>query len=332
MNERTPSNFSEWRLSAALSDGYPPPSPGKARVVAIGNFDGAHLGHRAVAETARALAHELAGAARGTEILALTFEPHPRQFFQPDRPHFRLVPEAQRGAALARIGFDGAVILPFDGVLASLAPETFVEEILVRRLHVDGVVVGADFHFGKGRAGTPALLRAEGERHGFVVRFVPPFRDADGAVVASSLIRAALGGGRIEDANRMLGYAYSVSGPVLHGEKRGRDLGYRTANMKLDPANGLAHGIYAVKVRLDDDRLVPGVASFGRRPHFDNGAPLLETHLFDFDRDLYGREIEVIFFSYLRGEAKFDSLDALIAQMDADSREAKRRLAAFAET
>jgi hypothetical protein len=118
----------------------------------------------------------------------------------------------------------------------------------------------------------------------------------------------------------------------IHGEKRGRDLGYRTANMRLDPATGLAHGIYAVRVRLDDGRLVPGVASFGRRPHFDNGAPLLETHLFDFDGDLYGRNLEVIFVSYLRGEAKFDSLDALIAQMDADSVEAKKRLAALAET
>lgn len=327
MNKQMPALFREWRAPAALSDGYPAAPEGKIRVVAIGNFDGAHLGHRAVATTARALGYELGSERHGTEVLALTFEPHPRQFFQPDRPHFRLVPESRRGQALRRIGFDGVVVLPFDNTLAGLSPEIFIDEILVRRLHAAGVVVGEDFHFGKGRAGTPALLKAEGERRGIAVRFVPPFRAADGTVIASSAIRKALGEGRVEDANRMLGYAYGVSGPVIHGEKRGRDLGYRTANMRLDPAAGLAHGIYAVRVRFDDGRLVPGVASFGRRPHFDNGAPLLETHLFDFDGDLYGQEIEVIFESYLRGEAKFDSLDALIAQMDADSLEAKKRLA-----
>lgn len=321
--------FSEWRVPEALSGCYPPAPESKIRVVAIGNFDGAHRGHRAVAQAARAFGAELAGDADAVEVLALTFDPHPRLFFQPDKPHFRLVPEARRVTALARIGFDGAVILAFDGTLANLTPETFAEEILVRRLHANGVVVGEDFHFGKGRAGTPAVLRALGGRLGFAVRFVEPFRDADGDVVASSAIRKALAEGRVEDANRMLGYPYSVSGPVIHGEKRGRELGYRTANMKLDAATGLAHGIYAVQVRLGDGRLVPGVASFGRRPHFDNGAPLLETHLFDFSGDLYGRDIEVIFVSYLRGEAKFASLDALITQMDADSAEAKKRLAAF---
>ncbi|HRE21841.1 MAG TPA: bifunctional riboflavin kinase/FAD synthetase [Rhabdaerophilum sp.] len=321
-----PAVFSEWRVPVALAGGYPPKPEGKIRIVAIGNFDGAHLGHRAVATAARALGSDLASGRCGTEILALTFEPHPRQFFQPDTPHFRLVSESRRGDALRRIGFDGAVILPFDDALAGLAPETFISEILMERLHADGVVVGEDFHFGKGRAGTPTLLKAEGERRGIAVRFVQPYRDGDGAIVASSAVRKALGEGRVADANRMLGYAYSVSGPIIHGEKRGRELGYRTANMKLDPATGLAHGIYAVRVRLDDGRVVPGVASFGRRPHFDNGAPLLETHLFDFEGDLYGREIEVIFESYLRGETKFDSLDALIAQMDADSLEAKKRL------
>lgn len=331
MNKQMPAIFSEWRAPDALSGDYPPVAEGKIRIVAIGNFDGAHLGHRAVATSARALGQDLAGKERGTEVLALTFDPHPRQFFQPDRPHFRLVPENRRGEALRRIGFDGVVILPFGAALAGLAPETFIEEVLVKRLHAAGVVVGEDFHFGKGRAGTPALLKAEGERRGVAVRFVSPFRDADDTVVASSAIRKALAEGRVEDANRMLGYPYSVSGPVLHGEKRGRELGYRTANMRLDPATGLAHGIYAVRVRLDDGRLVPGVASFGRRPHFDNGAPLLETHLFDFEGDLYGREIEVIFASYLRGEAKFDSLDALIAQMDADSAEARKRLTTLAK-
>jgi riboflavin kinase / FMN adenylyltransferase len=323
MNKQTPLRLNEWRPIDALGTGYPPAPSGRCRVVAIGNFDGAHRGHRAVAAAARALATRLATPANARpEVLALTFEPHPRQFFQPDRPHFRLVPAARRAEALARIGFDGAVILPFTATLAGLSPEAFVRDILVGKLHLAGVVVGADFHFGKARAGTPDFLISEGARLGFSVELVPPFRDAAGAVIGSSAIRAALGRGDLAEANAMLGYPFSVAGPVIHGEKRGRDLGYPTANIRLDPAFGLAHGIYAVRVTIDG-RVHRGVASFGRRPHFDNGAPLLETHVFDFSGDLYGREIEVAFIGYLRGEAKFDSLEALIRQMDADSLEAR---------
>lgn len=325
MNEHDPSKFSLWRPADALGDGYPPLPANGFRVVAIGNFDGAHRGHAAVAAEARALA-AAEGAGRSAEILALTFDPHPRAFFQPGKPHFRLLDPATRMEALARIGFDGAVILPFTTAFAALTPAEFIEKILIARLGADGVVVGEDFHFGKARAGTPAFLVEQGARLGFAVRLVKPFRDADGTVISSSAIRAALASGEIAHANAMLGYFYTVRGEVIHGEKRGRDLGYPTANIRLDPASGLAHGIYAVRAKIDG-RWHEAVASFGRRPHFDNGAPLLETFVFDFKGDLYGKDIEIAFVAYLRGEAKFDSLEALITQMDADCREARRLLA-----
>ena len=329
MSEDVPEQFSQWRPEAALGAGYPLPAAGSFRVVAIGNFDGAHRGHQAVATEARALAGT-DGAGRQPEILALSFDPHPRAFFQRDRQHFRLLDPAMRAAALHRIGFDGVVILPFTAEFAAMEPGEFIEKILLERLGVKGVVVGEDFHFGRARAGTPAFLAEEGRRLGFAVRLVPPFRDAAGqpggeTVISSSAIRAALASGDIPRANAMLGYAYAVEGAVIHGEKRGRDLGYPTANMALDPANGLAHGIYAVRVKMDG-HWHQGVASFGRRPHFDNGAPLLETHVFDFKGDLYGKTITVAFEAYLRGEAKFESLDALILQMNADSAEARRLL------
>lgn len=335
MNEFMSGDLGLWRPEYALGGGYPPRSPSALRVVAIGNFDGAHLGHAAVGAQARALANSLgeeASLGKGVqsgiraEILALTFDPHPRTFFQPDKPHFRLLDPTMRAAALRRIGFDGVVVLPFTAAFAALSPVDFIEKILVDRLGVRGVVVGQDFHFGKARAGTPEMLVAEGARRGFAVRLVAPFRGHDGVIISSSAIRAALVAGDIARANRMLGYSFAVVGTVIHGEKRGRDLGYPTANMKLEPACGLAHGIYAVRVKIDGTSH-NGVASFGRRPHFDNGAPLLETHVFDFSGDLYGKEIEVSFEMYLRGEAKFESLDALILQMNADSAEARRILA-----
>lgn len=303
----------------ALGAGYPPRPAGRARIVAIGNFDGAHLGHAAVARAARALGGE------GAEIVALTFEPHPRAFFQPERPFFRLGQPEHRAALLGRIGFDAAVVLPFTAAFAALSPEAFVNEVLIKRLGATGVVVGEDFHFGKGRAGTPEFLRQSGARHGFAVRFVTPFRDAKGEVIGSSAIRAALAAGEIARANAMLGYPFAITGEVIHGEKRGRDLGYPTANIRPEPGFGLAHGIYAVEA-IVGGHIHPGVASYGRRPQFDNGAPLLETHLFDFKGDLYGQTMTVRFIGYIRPEAKFDSLDALIARMDIDSREAREIL------
>lgn len=290
-------------------------------VAAIGNFDGVHRGHRHVFNAAIALARSL-----GRPAVALTFDPHPRRLFQPDAPHFRLTPPDVQGARMAAAGLDGLIVLGFDRTLANLGADDFVRDLLVGRLGISGAVVGADFHYGKGRGGTPASLRAAGTAHGFAVTLLTQLNDG-GQAISSTRIRAALEAGDCDTANTLLGYEWYVRGPVIHGEKRGRDLGYPTANMRLEDGCGLRHGIYAVRVRIDGVEH-PGVASFGRRPTFDNGAPLLETHVFDFNGDLYGKPVEVAFVAYLRPEAKFDSLDALIRQMDADSRQARDILAA----
>ncbi|MBS9477348.1 bifunctional riboflavin kinase/FAD synthetase [Ancylobacter radicis] len=289
-------------------------------VIAIGNFDGVHRGHRAVIGTAIDQARSL-----GRPALALTFEPHPRAFFRPEEPMFRLTPDPMKLRRLAETGLDGAVVLPFDAALAGLEAEAFVADLLVGRLGVSMVVAGYDFHFGKGRGGSPIYLREAGKRHGFPVEIVPPLLD-EGAQISSSVIRAALAQGRVEQATHMLGAPWAVEAEVIHGDKRGRELGYPTANMRLDPAVTLAHGIYAVTVDIDGIAH-KGVASFGRRPTFDDGAPRLESFIFDFTGDLYGRVLTVAFHAYLRPELKFDSIDALIAQMDIDSARARAALA-----
>ncbi|WGD29335.1 bifunctional riboflavin kinase/FAD synthetase [Ancylobacter sp. WKF20] len=289
-------------------------------VIAIGNFDGVHRGHRAVIGTAIDQARSL-----GRPALAMSFEPHPRAFFRPDEPMFRLTPEPMKLRRLAETGLDGAIVLPFDAAIAGLEAEAFVADLLVGRLGVSMVVAGYDFHFGKGRGGSPAFLREAGQRHGFPVEIVPPLLD-EGAQISSSVIRAALAQGRVEQAAHMLGAPWAVEAEVIHGDKRGRELGYPTANMRLDPATTLAHGIYAVTVTIDGVTH-KGVASHGRRPTFDDGAPRLETFIFDFAGDLYGRVLTVAFHAYLRPELKFDSIDALIAQMDIDSARAKAALA-----
>ncbi|MCZ8375398.1 MAG: bifunctional riboflavin kinase/FAD synthetase [Beijerinckiaceae bacterium] len=300
--------------------GIPAPD-GRFRIVAIGNFDGAHLGHAALVQAGRALAGEKAPA-RPVECVALTFDPHPRAFFQPDQPLFRLTAPEDRVAALAGIGFDAAAIIAFDRAFSSLSAEAFITDILLGALGAEAVIVGEDFHFGQGRKGTPSLLVAEGARLGFAVRLVGPVRHADGTIISSTAIREALAAGDIPRANAMLGRPYALAGEVIHGAKRGREIGYRTANIALDPGNALAHGIYAVTAELEGEAL-RGVASFGRRPHFDNGPPLLEVHLFDFSHDIYGSRLAVAFHARLRGEAKFDSLEALLVQMARDCEEAR---------
>jgi len=289
-------------------------------VVAIGNFDGAHLGHGAVALAARRCAQD-----QDAVTTALTFEPHPRRFFQPNVPHFRLTPEDEREERLKAIGFEHVVVLPFDAQLSGMGAEAFITDILLGQLHAKGVVVGEDFHFGKNRQGTPDFLMESGKKHGFAVALVPPLRGEDGTIISSSAIRAALSAGDVPRANRMLGAPYSVRGVVIHGEKRGRDLGFRTANLKLDVENGLKFGIYAVRV-LVEGAMLTGVASFGRRPTFDDGAPLLEVHLFDFSGDLYGKSMEVRFEAFLRPELKFDGIPALIEQMELDCSAARALL------
>jgi len=298
-------------------------APGEAlrgASVAIGNFDGVHRGHKAV--IAAALAR---GRALGKPSAALTFEPHPRAFFNPDEPLFRLTPESAKLRLLAAAGLDGAIVLTFNAELAKLSAQDFVERILVDRFAISSAAIGFNFHFGANRTGSPEFLQAQGRQHGFVVDVVPPLLDG-GRPVSSGPIRAALAAGRVDDAAEFLGYPWFVSGTVIHGDKRGRELGFPTANLRLDPACALRHGIYAVRGAIGERRY-DGVASFGRRPMFDSGAVLLETFLFDFSGDLYGAEIDVAFFAWLRDEAVFASAKELVRQMEEDSRLARAALA-----
>lgn len=289
-------------------------------VVAIGNFDGVHRGHRAVIGAALARARAL-----GRKAAALTFEPHPRSFFRPDQPVFRLSDARAKLRLLAGTELDGALVMRFDAALSGLSAEDFITGVLLERFRIAGAAIGFDFHFGHRRGGSPAFLAAAGTRHGFAVDVVPPLED-EGRPVSSGMIRVALAEGRVVEASELIGAPWFVSGTVIHGEKRGRVLGFPTANLRLDPACGLKHGIYAVRVGIGAARH-DGVASFGRRPMFDNGAPLLEVFLFDFDGDLYGREIDVAFIGWLRGEQRFDGIEALKRQMDEDGAQARAVLA-----
>jgi riboflavin kinase/FMN adenylyltransferase len=292
----------------------------RGAVVAIGNFDGVHRGHRAVIEAAV----NMARAAR-KPAAALTFEPHPRIFFEPDAPSFQLSSEAAKLRLLAATGLDGAVVLTFDAALAGLTAEQFVADILVERLAIRGAAIGFNFHFGKERRGSPAFLEAQGKTRGFAVEIVPPFQLA-GRRVSSGAVRDALSAGHIAEATELLGYPYFVTAQVVHGDKRGRELGYPTANLRLPPDCGLKHGIYAVRVGVGGARY-GGVASFGRRPMFDTGAVLLEVHLFDFSGDLYGAALDVAFIAWIRPEMDFDSVEELVRRMDDDSRHARTALA-----
>jgi riboflavin kinase/FMN adenylyltransferase len=292
----------------------------RGATVAVGNFDGVHRGHKAV--LAAALAR---GRALGKPSAALTFEPHPRAFFNPDEPLFRLTPEAAKLRLFAAAGLDGAIVLTFNADLAKLSAEEFVERVLVDRFAISGAAIGFNFHFGANRSGSPEFLQAQGKRHGFAVDIVPPLLDGS-RPVSSGPIRAALAAGRLDDAAEFLGYPWFVSGTVIHGGQRGRELGFPTANLRLDPACALRHGIYAVRAAVAGRRY-DGVASFGRRPMFDSGAVLLEIFLFDFAGDLYGANIDVAFIGWLREEAVFASAKELVRQMEEDSRLARQALA-----
>jgi riboflavin kinase/FMN adenylyltransferase len=302
-------------------------APGEAlrgASVAIGNFDGVHRGHKAV--IAAALAR---GRALGKPSAALTFEPHPRAFFNPDEPLFRLTPEAAKLRLLAASGLDGAIVLTFNAELAKLSAEDFVARVLVDRFAISGAAIGFNFHFGANRAGSPEFLQAQSRQHGFALDIVPPLLDG-GRPVSSGPIRAALAAGRLDDAAEFLGYPWFVSGTVIHGDKRGRELGFPTANLRLDPACALRHGIYAVRAAVAGRRY-DGVASFGRRPMYDTGAVLLEIFLFDFSGDLYGAAIDVAFMAWLRDEAIFASAKELVRQMGQDSRLAREALAGIGD-
>ena len=289
--------------------------------MAMGNFDGVHLGHRSVIDLAR-------GQGR---LGVVTFEPHPRQFFAPKAPAFRLMNAESRANRLAKLGVEDLYELPFDAALAGLSPEAFATEVLVKGLGVSHVVVGADFCFGKGRSGTASDLQALGARLGFGVT-IAPLLAVGGTEVSSSAIRVALAEGRPRDAAAMLGHWHRIEGEVIHGEKRGRELGYPTANMSVDGLHLPRLGVYAVRADVltgPQAGSYMGAASLGVRPMFGENVPNLETHLFDFAGDLYGQHLSIGFVDYLRPEMKFDGLQALIDQMDADCRRARDILAAL---
>ncbi len=315
---RTPS--SEFQIAESLESF---PASLKGGVVAIGNFDGVHRGHRAVLDAAL-------GLGRGTHhpVFAMSFEPHPRTVFNPAKPVFRLTPPPLKTEMLRVCGLDGALILPFTKDFAAVEANAFVQDILIDTLGISHAVTGYDFHFGRARQGTPDYLRAAGAEHGFGVTIVQREEDENADVISSSRIRDNLATGDMAEANALLGYRWFFESQVQHGDKRGRDLGYPTANLRMPEDCPLLQGIYAVKIKVGED-WYGGVASYGRRPTFDNGAALFEVHLFDFKGDLYGKTLRVHVVSYLRGEAKFDSADALVTQMDRDSEEARAALASL---
>ncbi len=298
------------------------PASLRGAYVAIGNFDGMHRGHQTVVETLRQRAQ-----AAGVPALLLTFEPHPRDVFAPTPHLFRLTVGDAKARLAEALGLDGIIILPFDKPFSQIEAEDFVGDMLVRDLGVRGVIVGSDFHFGRQRRGTPALLRDEGARLGFAVETLDLMDEGD-EVISSSRIRAALSEGAVTAANRLLGYHWFFDGCVVQGDQRGRELGYPTANTRTPEGFQLSQGVYAVRARIGE-RLFDGVAAYGK-PMFDNQRPPFETHLFDFDEDIYGQTISVALIEHIRGQEVFSGLDELIAAMDRDSRKARAAIAAAA--
>ncbi|GGY89778.1 bifunctional riboflavin kinase/FAD synthetase [Novosphingobium colocasiae] len=304
-----------------LDSRLPVPADLHGAVLALGNFDGFHLGHQAVVGAALDWAR-----AEGRPMIVATFDPHPMRLFQPDAPPFRLTTLDQRQDLFGAFGADAMLVLHFDAGMAALSPREWVEDMLVGHLRARGVVTGEDFTFGKGRAGTPKILAELGKPHGLSGRAVGAVRDADG-VVSSSRIRAALHAGDCATAARLLTRPFAIRGTVQHGDKLGRTIGFPTANIDMGTYLRPAYGVYAVTGRMPDGRTVAGAANLGVRPHFDPPKELLEPHFFDFSGDLYGQEIEVAFRHFLRPEAKFETLDALTAQIAADCEKARALLA-----
>lgn len=304
-----------------LDGGAAVPDALAGAIVALGNFDGFHLGHQAV--VARAVDR---ARAEGRPALVATFDPHPVRHFRPDAEPFRLTTLDQRARLFADAGADGMVVFHFDAALAALSADVFIAERLIGALRVAGVVTGEDFTFGHAKSGNIATLRTAGARAGFSVDTVGAVL-LDGEPVSSTRIRAALRGGDPRGAARLLTRPFAIKGSVQHGDKLGRTIGYPTANLDMGPYLRPAYGIYAVRGRLADGRVLKGAANLGVRPTFDPPKELLEPHFFDFSGDLYGQVIEVELIEWLRAEAKFDSLDALVAQMDLDCARARELLA-----
>lgn len=302
---------------ARLTSAAPISEPYRGAIVALGNFDGFHLGHQAVAGEAIAWAK-----AEGRPAIIATFDPHPVRHFVPDAPWFRLTTLDQRQRLFEAAGADAMYIFEFGAEMANVSAEDFVRRILSEEMGVAGVVTGDDFTFGHKRGGNIDMLRSVGADVGISVRTVGPVEEG-GAIVSSTRIREALKVGDCATATRLLTRPFAIEGEVQHGDKNGRKLGFPTANIDMGHYLRPRYGIYAVKGRLPDGRMVDGAANVGIRPTFDPPKELLEPHFFDFSGDLYGQMVEVGFHAFLRGEAKFDSLDALVEQMTKDCEQAK---------
>ena len=294
----------------------------RGAVIALGNFDGFHKGHQAVAREAIEWAR-----AEGRPAIIATFDPHPVRLFKPEVPPFRLTTLEQRQELYLAAGATAMLVFHFDAELAGTSAEDFVHDLLGRRLGVVGVVTGEDFTFGKGRAGNRARLEELGREAGIAARAVPAVMDG-GEPVSSSRVREALREGDPQEAARLLTRPFAIRGVVEHGDKRGRAIGYPTANLAIESYLRPKFGVYAVTGRvLATGQALQGAANIGVRPQFEPPRELLEPHFFDFAGDLYGQEIEVAFHHFLRPEATFDSLDSLVAQIDSDCTEARRLLA-----
>jgi riboflavin kinase / FMN adenylyltransferase len=303
-----------------LSASEPMPDALRGAVAALGNFDGFHKGHQAVAGEAITQAK-----AQGRPAIIATFDPHPVRYFVPDAAPFRLTSLDQRQRLFAEAGADAMLVFEFDGALASTTAQDFIEKLLIDRLGLSGVVTGEDFTFGKARGGNIAMLKEAGSALGLACTTVGPVEDA-GGIISSSRIRDALKAGDCAEATRLLTRPFAVQGSIIHGDKNGRKLGFPTANIAMNSYVRPAYGVYAVRGRLPDGRILDGAANIGIRPQFDPPKELLEPHFFDFDGDLYGQIIEVEFHKHLRSEAKFDSMEALMVQMQADCTQAKAHL------
>ena len=299
----------DWRgLSEAL----------KGAAVAVGAFDGVHRGHQAVIAGAREAAERL-----GAPLGVVSFDPHPRRWFQPEAAPFRLMTADQMAEALAPLGVDILYLLPFDAEMAGMTDAAFAERVLSDGLGVRHAAVGFDFTFGTGRAGSPGAVRAYGERLGFTVSLAERLDDSDGLKLSSSAVRESLKAGDMARATAILGRPFAIRGEVIHGDKRGRTIGVPTANVALGDYMRPAYGVYATRSRLADGRTIDGVASLGVRPMYALETPLLEVWLFDFDGDLYGLTLDTELVAWLRGEETFDGLDALKTQIDADAAAAR---------
>jgi riboflavin kinase / FMN adenylyltransferase len=297
------------------------PITARSAVVALGNFDGVHRGHRALLGAAVTTAKTL-----GRPSGVMVFEPHPREFFQPHEQHFRLTPLKRKLALFEGLGLKVAFVETFDQHMAALKADEFIERVLVAGLGVSHVIIGYDFYFGNKRGGNPELMVQAGETLGFGVTVMPPVAE-QGEVFSSSGVRLHLAQGDVKGAANMLGANWRVAGKVVGGAKRGTGMGYPTANVPMPKGTALGHGIYAVRAHVDG-KTHDSAAYLGTRPTFDDGMPVLEVFLFDFDGDLYGHEMEVEFIDFIRGDRKFSSAGELVVQMEQDVAQARAILAA----